>query len=63
VVVNQLLTSSVSQGVHAFAYEDGNGTSLSWILTAYAICALPVTGLETVHSYGGYSPMTLAMIY
>lgn len=41
--------------VHASAYEDPNGTPLAWILTAYAICALPVTGLETVHSYGSES--------
>ena len=55
VAVNQLLASGTSEGVHAFAYEDGDGTALSWVLTAYAICALPATGLETVHSYGGYS--------
>jgi hypothetical protein len=55
VAVNQLLASSTSEGVHAWAYEDADGTSLAWVLTAYAICALPVTGLETVHWYGGYS--------
>lgn len=55
VVVNQLLNSSTSEGVHAFAFEDGNGTSQMWTLTAYAICALPVSGLETVRSYGTYS--------
>jgi hypothetical protein len=53
VVTNQLLHSSVSEGMLAFAYEDGDGTSSTWILKGYAICADPVPGLQVVYSWGG----------
>jgi hypothetical protein len=52
VAVNQLLAGSTSEGMIAFAFEDGNGTAKQWILTAYAICANPITGLQRVYSWG-----------
>src|SRR5690606_2509703 len=56
VVVNQLVAVPESDGLAAaWAYEDEDGTSLSWVLTVYAICAQPIAGLERVYSAGVYS--------
>jgi hypothetical protein len=49
---NQLLASSTSETMIAFAYEDSDGTTQQWILTVYAICADPVVSLQRVYSWG-----------
>lgn len=54
VVANQLFADAISDSFIVWAHEDEDGTPQSWVLTAYAICALPVPGMETVYSAGGY---------
>jgi len=54
VVANQLFSDAISDSFIVWAHEDEDGTSQLWVLTAYAICALPIPGMETVYSADGY---------
>jgi hypothetical protein len=53
VVVNRWsVLDFTTQGFSAYAFEDENGTTSQWVLTAFAICADPIVGLQTVTSWG-----------
>jgi hypothetical protein len=48
VVMDDLRPDAALNSVFVQGVEDGTGTSATWSLTAYAICADPVAGLERV---------------
>lgn len=48
VALNDVIPGSKLKGVTVTGLEDGDGTTSNWSVTAYAICADPVAGLQRV---------------
>jgi hypothetical protein len=48
VVLRELIPGSALTSVSAFGAEDENGFTGNWSVTAYAVCATPVAGLQRV---------------
>jgi hypothetical protein len=48
VVLDELTPTSSLGSVRVSGFEDQDGTATNWLLRAYAICAVPVAGLERI---------------
>ncbi|WP_437320936.1 hypothetical protein [Sorangium sp. So ce385] len=55
VLIDDLRPNSLLTNVTVTGYEDALGTSNNWTVTAYAICADPLPGLQRVASFSAVS--------